>query len=350
MRFRFDGAARMGLGLAAVGRPGYINLGHGGDLPTGRTVEALRDRAHALLDAAYAAGVRYVDAARSYGRAEEFLAEWLAARPGIDDVVVGSKWGYTYTAGWKVDAELHERKDHSLATFERQSAETRALLDRLDIYQIHSVTPDSTALTDRALHRRLADLAGGGVVIGLSTSGPEQGTTIRAALDVRVDGTRLFRSVQATWNLLEQSAGHALAEAHRAGCLVIVKEALANGRLAGRDRGPGPALTDIARDLATTPDAVALAAALHQPWAGIVLSGAATTAQPTSQRRPSPSAPITSRASPPSPSRPPGTGSTVHDWPGPDGENLGRAVSDRGRGVRCRGEWLPTRGGPDHRR
>ncbi|MEV8507745.1 aldo/keto reductase [Actinoplanes sp. NPDC051475] len=282
MTFPFDGAARMGLGLAAVGRPGYINLGHGGDLPAERTVEALRDRAHALLDAAYAAGVRYVDAARSYGRAEEFLAEWLAARPDIDDVVIGSKWGYTYTAGWKVDAELHERKDHSLATFERQSAETRALLDRLDIYQIHSVTPGSTALTDQALHRRLADLAADGVVVGLSTSGPEQGTTIRAALDVRVDGTRLFRSVQATWNLLEQSAGQALAEAHRAGCLVIVKEALANGRLAGRDRGPGAAITAIARELATKPDVVALAVALHQPWAGVVLSGAATTAQLTS--------------------------------------------------------------------
>ena len=33
-----------------------------------------------MLDAAYAAGVRYVDAARSYGRAEEFLAGWLAER------------------------------------------------------------------------------------------------------------------------------------------------------------------------------------------------------------------------------------------------------------------------------
>ena len=31
-------------------------------------------------DAAYAAGVRYVDAARSYGLAEEFLAGWLAER------------------------------------------------------------------------------------------------------------------------------------------------------------------------------------------------------------------------------------------------------------------------------
>jgi len=169
---RLSGASRIGLGLAAVGRPGYINLGRAADLPAERTVEALRARAHDLLDRAYAAGVRYFDVARSYGRAEEFLAQWLHARPDAGDVVIGSKWGYTYTAGWRVDAEVHEVKDHGVATFDRQLGETRALLgDRLDLYQIHSVTPDSPALRDPALHRRLADLAGQGVVLGLSTSG-----------------------------------------------------------------------------------------------------------------------------------------------------------------------------------
>ncbi|WP_433293821.1 aldo/keto reductase [Actinoplanes sp. CA-030573] len=260
---RLAGASRIGLGLAAVGRPGYINLGREADLPERRTVEAMRARAHEILDAAYTAGVRYFDVARSYGRAEEFLAGWL---DGHDDVVVGSKWGYTYTAGWRVDAEVHEVKDHSLGSFERQYAETRALLgDRLDLYQIHSVTPDSPALHDTRLHRRLAGL---GVVVGLSTSGPAQAEAIRAALRVEVGGRPLFRSVQATWNLLEPSAGPALAEAHDAGCLVIVKEALANGRLAGE---PG--------------DAVALAAALRQRWATIVLSGAATVEQLRSNLR-----------------------------------------------------------------
>src|SRR3712207_937828 len=70
----------VGLGLAALGRPAYITLGHAGDLGPDRSVEALRDLTHAVLDAAYAAGVRYFDAARSYGRAEEFLASWLAER------------------------------------------------------------------------------------------------------------------------------------------------------------------------------------------------------------------------------------------------------------------------------
>ncbi|MFD4951074.1 aldo/keto reductase [Streptomyces sp. NPDC058451] len=268
----------IGLGLAAVGRPGYINLGRERDLPADRTVDALRERTRELLDAAYAQGVRYVDAARSYGRAEEFLADWLRSRPDADDVVVGSKWGYTYTAGWTTDADRHEVKDHSLATYERQRAETAGLLgDRLDLYQIHSLTPDSPALTDKELHARLAEAAAGGLTIGFSTSGPAQADTVRAALAVTVDGAPLFRTVQSTYNALETSAGPALAEAHDAGLTVIVKEGMANGRLA-EPNAPEP-LKAVARETGLGCDAVALALILRRPWAGVVLSGAATPGQ-----------------------------------------------------------------------
>ncbi|MGP4091348.1 aldo/keto reductase [Streptomyces sp. KR55] len=268
----------IGLGLAAVGRPGYINLGREQDLPADRSVEALRERTHELLDAAYAQGVRYFDVARSYGRSEEFLADWLNAHPEIDDIVVGSKWGYTYTAEWTTDAEQHEVKDHSVATFERQRAESAELLgDRLDLYQIHSVTPDSPALTDKYLHARLADAAAEGLTIGFSTSGPAQADAIRAALEVTVDGEPLFRTVQSTYNALETSAASALAEAHDAGLTVIVKEAMANGRLA--EPYAPDALKAVAEETSLGCDAVALALILRQPWAGVVLSGAATVTQ-----------------------------------------------------------------------
>ncbi|MGW0625204.1 aldo/keto reductase [Streptomyces sp. NPDC002758] len=268
----------IGLGLAAVGRPGYINLGREHDLGENRSVDALRDRTHELLDAAYAQGVRYFDVARSYGRSEEFLADWLNARPDIDDVVVGSKWGYTYTAGWTTDAEQHEVKDHSVQTYERQRAETDALLgDRLDLYQIHSVTPDSPALTDKELHARLAEAAAEGLTLGFSTSGPAQAEAIRAALEVTVDGEPLFRTVQSTYNALETSAGPALAEAHDAGLTVIVKEAMANGRLA--EPYAPDALKAVAEETSLGADAVALALVLRRPWTGVVLSGAATVGQ-----------------------------------------------------------------------
>ncbi|MFI6351244.1 aldo/keto reductase [Streptomyces sp. NPDC050743] len=268
----------IGLGLAAVGRPGYINLGREEDLGENRSADSLRTRTHELLDAAYAQGVRYFDVARSYGRSEEFLADWLNARPDIDDVVVGSKWGYTYTAGWSTDAERHEVKDHSLAAYERQRAETDAVLgDRLDLYQIHSVTPDSPALTDKDLHARLAEAAAQGLTIGFSTSGPAQADTIRAALQLTADGEPLFRTVQSTYNVLETSAAPALAEAHDAGLTVIVKEGMANGRLAA-PHAP-ETLRAVAEETGLGCDAVALAWILCRPWAGVVLSGAATVTQ-----------------------------------------------------------------------
>ncbi|MGI5453216.1 aldo/keto reductase [Streptomyces sp. CA-249302] len=268
----------IGLGLAAVGRPGYINLGRDEDLPEGRSVDALRARTHELLDAAYFQGVRYFDVARSYGRSEEFLADWLNSRPDIDDIVVGSKWGYTYTAGWTTDAEKHEVKDHSPATYDRQRAETAELLgEHLDLYQIHSVTPDSPALTDKELHAKLAEAAAAGTTIGFSTSGPAQADAIRAALAVTVDGEPLFRTVQSTYNVLETSAAPALAEAHDAGLTVIVKEGMANGRLA--DPYAPDALKAVAAETSLGCDAVSLAVILRQPWAGVVLSGAATVTQ-----------------------------------------------------------------------
>ncbi len=274
---------RLGLGLAALGRPGYINLGHADDLGRGRDVATMEAQAHAVLDAAYDAGVRYFDAARSYGRAEAFLAGWLAARglaPGA--VVVGSKWGYTYTADWRVDAERHEIKDHSRANLDRQAAESRAQLGpHLALYQIHSATLETGVLDDPAVHAGLAALKSEGLRVGLSVSGPRQGDAIRRALAVTVDGALLFDAVQATWNLLEPSAGAALAEAHAAGLGVIVKEGLANGRLTARNAGPGfadqaRALGREAERLGATVDALALAAVLAQPWADVVLSGAAT--------------------------------------------------------------------------
>ena len=272
----------VGLGLAALGRPAYIDLGRDADLGADRGVEELERRCHQVLDAAYDHGVRYLDAARSYGRAEEFLASWLDAR-GLnpDEVTVGSKWGYTYVGDWQMDAETHEVKDHSLAALTRQLSETRALLgDHLDLYQVHSATLDSGVLEDPAVLAELARLRDEGVVIGLSSSGPGQAATIRRALEVTADGVGPFACVQATWNLLEPSAGPALAEASAAGWGVIVKEAVANGRLTPHGQGPAAAaLGRVAARHGAGVDAVALAAVLANPWTDVVLSGAVTPAQ-----------------------------------------------------------------------
>ena len=284
MQYRTLGASgvrvsAIGLGMAAIGRPGYINLGHGDDLTGSTSPEGLEGHAGTVMDAALAAGVTYFDAARSYGKAEEFVSRWLESR-GVrpSDVVIGSKWGYVYTADWQIDADVHEVKIHTRENLDRQHTESTALLGGyLRLYQIHSATIDSGVLDDPEVIERLGELRDTGLIVGFSTSGPAQADTIRRALGVEVGGRPVFGAVQSTWNLLEPSAGPALAEAADAGLGVIVKEAVANGRLTSRN-------TELARRIGTIStdwplDAIAMAACLSQPWSSVVLSGAATDTQ-----------------------------------------------------------------------
>lgn len=276
----------LGLGLAALGRPGYINLGHGEDLAGLREPTALERHTHTVLDAAWDAGVRYYDAARSYGRAEAFLGSWLSARDfAPTELVVGSKWGYTYTADWQRKAEVHEVKEHSRAKLEAQWGESWALLGNyLDLYQIHSATLESGVLDDARVLERLAELKAAGTAIGLTLSGPGQAETLERALRLETGGKKLFDTVQATWNVLERAAEPSLKAAHGEGLGVIHKEVLANGRLTPRNGDPvfAPQLALLQRQaerLETTLTALVFAASLAQPWMSVTLTGAATEAQ-----------------------------------------------------------------------
>jgi len=277
---------RLGLGMAALGRPGYINLRHAEDLGKESSETAMEHRAHRVLDTAWNSGIRYFDVARSYGRGEEFLGNCLKSRSLTRSTFsVGSKWGYTYTADWKTQAPAHEIKNHTLSALQRQWGESVSWLNGyIGLYQIHSATIESGVLDDHSVLNELARLKSDGVHIGLSLSGPDQKTTLRKAMALMLDGTPLFEAVQATWNLLEPSAGTALAEAHVAGLGVIIKEALANGRLTSRNQDPGFApkikiLQGEAARFDSSLDAIALASCLAQPFVDVVLSGAVTEKQ-----------------------------------------------------------------------
>ena len=280
--------SRFGLGMAALGRPAYITVGHGEDLPQGRSAEAMEAHAGRMLDQALAAGIRYFDAARSYGRAEEFLRRWIDSR-GIrpEEIVVGSKWGYRYTGDWQVDGRVQEVKEHSASMLQAQGAESASILGAyLRLYQIHSATPQTRVLEDAQVLAALRRLRESGLLLGVTATGPQQPETIRRAAAIRFDGAPLFSAVQATWNLLERSAETALSEAREAGLTVLVKEALANGRLTPRgDRGTAGPLRSVAERLRSSADAVALAFVAQQPWADVVLLGAATAPQLDSNLR-----------------------------------------------------------------
>lgn len=273
--------SRVGLGLAALGRPGYINLGHAEDLNADYEPNNMMQRLHEMVTLAVEMGINYVDAAQSYGKSEDFLSAWLKANQP-QEVLVGTKWGYTYTADWQVTAAKHEVKEHSLVVLNRQwHLSKRKLLPQLKLLQIHSATFESGVLENTKVLDRLAEIKDEGVLIGITLSGANQSEVFARAAKISVEGQKLFDSVQFTYNLLETSAAGAIRQAADLGLGVIIKEALANGLLTTRNQFPQyqklmDLLLQLANERNVTPDAVAMAYVLQTTDAHVVLSGAAT--------------------------------------------------------------------------
>ena len=112
------GLPRLGLGMAALGRPGYINLNRESILGQNRPVELMQKQANEVMDKLFSlTDSPWLDCARSYGLSEKFVGEYLRGRKIAPDACyVSSKWGYTYVADWNVkleDGKPHEVKDHS---------------------------------------------------------------------------------------------------------------------------------------------------------------------------------------------------------------------------------------------
>ena len=146
------------------------------------------------------------------------------------------------------------------------------------MYQIHSATFESGILEDVRAHEALHDCRERrGWAIGLSVTSPKQSEVLLAALSIKVNGRRLFDSVQCTYNLLEQRPALALQQAHDVGMDIIIKEGLANGRVLRH-----PAVLKYSERLGCQPDQLALACILAQPFRPRVLSGAVTPEQLTS--------------------------------------------------------------------
>ncbi|MFL5729666.1 MAG: aldo/keto reductase, partial [Cytophagaceae bacterium] len=181
--------------------------------------------------------------------------------------------------------DKHEIKEHSLSVLDRQWKESSELLNkRLHIYHIHSATLESGVLDNQEVLDRLWQLRNSGIIIGLSMSGEQQSETLEKALTIKTVSEYLFQSAQVSWNVLEQSCSAMLTKAASTGMGIIVKEALANGRLTERNQDPAcgdkmNVLNTLAEKYNTGIDALCMAFALAQPWASVVLSGASTEKQ-----------------------------------------------------------------------
>ena len=218
---------KIGLGTAAIGRPEYINIRQ--ESKSKFDLETFKQQGIEVLNHAYENGVRYYDTAPGYGLAEQLLIDWAKGKSDID---LATKWGYTYVANFDPNALQHEIKEHSLEKLVEQWKLSSQLLPQLSTYQIHSATLETGVLENKAVLEQLAVLKKeANLHVGITTTGDNQLEVLKRALDVQVDGEDLFSAFQVTYNMLDQSLGEIIPEIQNAGKRVIVKEALANGRL-----------------------------------------------------------------------------------------------------------------------
>ena len=274
---------KIGLGLAAIGRPEYINVRQVVDRD--KSTEYYKENAFMMLDFAYDHGIRHFDTAPSYGKGEQFLLEWYKQNP-YKDLKFSTKWGYTYVANWDLGYNKpHEIKEHSRKKLLEQWSVSKDFLPALKVYQIHSATFESAVLDNSDVLQELYEIKNKtGLKIGISTSGVRQTELLEYASKIEINKELLFESFQVTYNVLETSTHSILKNLINAGRVVIVKEALANGRVFRNADykhydGLYSYLEHLSDKYQVSADAIALRFVIDHLKPELVLSGASDTNQ-----------------------------------------------------------------------
>src|SRR5262245_43641570 len=180
MRYRQLGSSDLHVSEIALGS--WLTFGGG----------VARDQAVACVDAAFDAGINFVDTANVYahGAAEEFLGEVLAPRPR-DSYVLATKLFFPMsdTDRGLSRAQIRKQLDASLA---------RLRTDVVDLYQCRRYD-NETPLEETM--RALTEVVEAGKVryVGFSNWTPAQ---IQSALDLVPDGVVRFVSSQPQYSLL----------------------------------------------------------------------------------------------------------------------------------------------------
>lgn len=268
---------KIGLGTAAIGRPQYINVRQESELSF--SLDAFKQHGTRVLDEAYGQGIKYFDTAPGYGLAEKLLIDWISDRK-YEDVEIATKWGYTYVANFDPEAAVHEVKEHSLSKLNEQWEQSRNLLPHLSSYQIHSATLDSGVFENQEALDRLWQLKKEfGLLIGLTSSGSNQAEIIKKSLSFERDGQSLFDIFQVTYNVFDQSLAKVATALTSQNKRIVVKEALANGRVFSNPDFPQYAdmykkLEKLASKYEVGIDAIALRFCLESINPFMALSGA----------------------------------------------------------------------------
>ena len=270
-------SVKIGFGTAAIGRPQYINIKQNSNAEI--SLEAFRANGKRMIDSAYLQGIRYFDTAPGYGLAEDLLIDWIKDKDD-ESIEIATKWGYTYTANFDQNATQHEVKEHSLKKLNEQWNQSKRLSPFLSTYQIHSATLDTGVLdNDEVLHRLLELKNEHGILIGLTTTSSNQLEVLKKALDVEVEGTQIFEVFQVTYNIFDQSLANMSEQLSNQNKRIVIKEALANGRIFPNENFPNYSkahkkLIELSEKYETGIDAIALRFCMDSISVFKVLSGA----------------------------------------------------------------------------
>lgn len=226
-----------GLGLIGIGKPwGFAHP----QVPDER-------QAFALLERAFALGVRYFDTAPSYGVSEDRLGRWLATLTpaGRGTVRIATKFGEHWNA-----AKAEPFVDHSFDALQRSLDGSLARLGPIDFLQLHKTTPH--VLRSNALARAWEYAA----TLGITSIGASVSDLESAALAM---ADPAYRILQFPYNAAQHTFAGILDQAAARGMKIAVNRPFGMGRMLYENR-----------ELTKTD---AFAFILQRHFHGVILSG-----------------------------------------------------------------------------
>jgi aryl-alcohol dehydrogenase-like predicted oxidoreductase len=276
---------------------GAMTFGEGTGFMKG--VSSPDDVARRVLDAAFEAGIDFIDTADVYsaGSSEAFVGKWLAGRR--DQVVVATKCRFNHAPqdGKPGVRDVGLSRRHIVAACE--GSLRRLGTDYIDLYQVHM--QEATTPIEETL-RALDDLVTAGKIRYAGCSNYTGYRLVESLWAADKRNTIKYESVQLQWSLIVRDAEREIIPACRAfGLGVLVWSPLARGFLSGKyekDKAPPPgtrlaewkdtwaglqkdqpwAIVDVVRAIAAerqaTPAAVSLAWLLAKPETTSVIIGA----------------------------------------------------------------------------
>lgn len=257
---------------------------------------------HAVLDRAFELGVNFIDTADVYGQdglSERVIGSWLAQGSRRDQLVLATKFRFTMGTGPNRSGASRYRIVQCV-----EGSLRRLQTDRIDLFQVHMQdidTPEEETL------RALDDLVSQGKVLYVGCSNYAAYRLVDALWRSRTQNLASYVTLQAEYSLVTRDIEREHVPVCRENQLGILPwSPLAAGFLSGKyDRDQPPpsgarlekwrerwarfdndrcwrilaCVRDVAKELETTPSAVALAWLLRQPQVTSAIFGARSVEQ-----------------------------------------------------------------------